>query len=173
MQGIPVEGLVALVGLGLIGVMLLLSKIFTKLWMYLLLLSPSWATTLYSLAVVTNEQGILSAIQNHSLELLFILSPIDKYLITSESLQIYGVVLLGIWAWVILITCKSLLGAWMLPVAPLIWWILGRGLGNTMQLLTPHLPDWLLTYSGLPLILLTCVLIGIALFIYKIRIRKS
>jgi len=169
LEGIPVEGLVALVGLGLIGVMLLLSKIFTKLWIYLLLLSPSWATTLYNLVLTTNERGILTAFQEHLVEFVFILSPIDKYLVASESLRIYGMVLLLIWAWVILITCKGLLGAWMLPIAPLIFYVLGKGLPNTFQLLTPYLPSWLLAYSGLPLILLICVLIGVVMFFAKRR----
>ncbi len=163
------QALVALVVLGLIGFMLLISKIFTKLWLYALLLSPSWGISAYNIfnSIINGETSDI--LLNHASGLIFILAPIDEYLIVDPTLSIYGAVLLGIWFYIILITCKSLLGAWMLPVAPLIFWLLGRGLGNTMQLLTPYLPDWLLLYNGIVLVLMFCALIGIALFIYKIR----
>lgn len=169
LAAIPVEGLVALVGLALIGAMLLLSKIFTKMWIYLMLLSPSWATTLYEAAVTASEQDLLTAIQSHTLELLFVLAPIDKYLVGSESLMIYGVVLLGIWLYVIVLSTTKLLKGWLLPVTPIIFWLLAQGMPNTIALLSGYLPDWLLAYSGLPLMIVVSTILGLALFLFRLR----
>lgn len=162
------QGLVALTVLGMVGFMLLLSKIFTKLWLYLLLLSPSWGISIYNaFQAVANGEAFDSILFNHVAGIIFFLAPIDEYLITDPTLCIYGAALLGIWAYIIIITCKSLLKGWMLPVAPLAFWIFGKGLPNTMNTLSPYLPSWLLDVSGLPLILLICLVIGAALFIVK------
>ena len=160
------QGLVALIVLSMVGFMLLLSKVFTKLWLYLLLLSPSWGITIYDIIqAVTNGEAVENILFNRATGLIFFLAPIDEYLITDPALCIYGAALLGIWAYIILISCKDLLGSWMLPIAPLIFWLFGKGLTNTMNALSAYLPSWLLAFSGLPLILLICALIGVVLFL--------
>jgi len=134
-----------------------------------MLLSPSWATTLYEAAVTASELDVLTAIQSHTLELLFVLSPIDKYLVGSETLRIYGIVLLGIWLYVILFSTNKFLNGWLLPVTPIIFWLLAQGMPNTIALLSGYLPDWLLTYSGLPLMIIISTILGLALYLFRLR----
>ncbi len=151
--------------------MILVSKFFTKLWLYLLLLSPSWSISAYEVFNgLINGEGF-DVIFNRASEILFVLAPLDRCLVSDPTLRLYGLVLLGIWLYIVVMACKDLLGAWMLPVAPLIWWLLGKGMPNTFGLLSGYLPDWLLAYSGLPLILLTCSLIGLILLFFKRRRR--
>jgi len=162
------QAIIALVSLGMIGFMLLLSKVFTRLWLYLLLLSPSWAVSAFDiLEASVNGEPLDVILANHATGLIFILSPIDEYVVSDPSLFIYGVALLAIWFYILLVSAVNLLGGWMLPLTPLVWWLLGKGLPNTFQLLSPYLPGWLLAFSGLPLILLICTLIGVVLFLAK------
>jgi hypothetical protein len=167
------QAIVAVLALGLVGVMLLISKLFTRLWLYLLLLSPSWSVTLFNIFdAVSKGETVNNILLNHCSELIFVLSPLDAYLIPDQSLQLYGFVLLGIWAYIILTTSIRLLGGWGLPIAPLIWWLLGKGMPNTMALIGGTLPSWLgwLTIlSGLPLILLICGLLGFVTVYLKRR----
>ena len=175
MPAIPPEGLVAVVGLAMIGFMLLLSKIFTKLWIYLLLLSPSWSISLYELAeAIMNGESIGNIMLNHATSFIFILSPIDTYLVGSESLMIYGLVLLGIWAYVILVYSAGMLGGWGLPLFPFIVWILGKGLPCTFKLLEGKVPSWLLAFYGLPLVILSSLVLAlVTIFIVKPKTRKG
>jgi len=156
------QAIIALVSLGMIGFIILLSKVFTKLWLYLVLLSPSWGVCAYSILEASfNGEPLGAILANHATGLIFVLSPIDQHVVSDPSLFIYGITLLAIWFYIILVSAANLLGGWMLPLTPLVWWILGKGLPNTFQLLSPYLPGWLLTFSGLPLILLICALIGV------------
>jgi len=164
------QGLVALIVLGMVGFMLLLSKLLTKLWLYALLLSPSWGISLYNMVqAMANGETVDAILLNHVAGLIFFLAPIDEYLITDPTLCVYGAILLGIWAYIIFVSCKSLLGNWMLPIAPLIFWLFGKGLPNTMNAMSSFLPSWLLALSGLPLILLICISIGVVLYLAKRR----
>ena len=167
------QALVAVVVLGMLGLMLLLSKIFTKVWLYLLLASPSWATSLYSIGeAIIKSEPTSQIIFNHCSNLVFILHPLDTYLVPDPSLQLFGLCLIGIWAYIILTTSIRLLGGWGLPIAPLIWWVLGKGMPNTMALIGGTLPSWLgwlTALSGLPLILLICGLLGFVTFYLKRR----
>ena len=167
------QALVAVVVLGMLGLMLLLSKIFTKVWLYLLLASPSWATSLYSIGeAVFKGEPTSQIIFNHCSNLVFILAPLDTYLVPDPSLQLFGLCLIAIWAYIILTTSIRLLGGWGLPIAPLIWWLLGKGMPNTMALIGGTLPSWLgwlTALSGLPLILLICGLLGFVTFYLKRR----
>jgi hypothetical protein len=167
------QAIVAVLALGLVGVMLLISKLFTRLWLYLLLLSPSWSVTLFNIFdAVSKGETVNNILLNHCSELIFVLSPLDAYLIPDQSLQLYGFVLLGIWAYIILTTSIRLLGGWGLPIAPLIWWLLGKGMPNTMALIGGTLPSWLgwlTALSGLPLILLICGLLGFVTVYLKRR----
>ena len=164
------QAIIALVSLGMIGFMLLLSKVFTKLWVYVLLLSPSWAVSGFNILQASfNGEPLDVILANHATGLIFILSPIDQYVVSDPSLFIYGVALLVIWFYILLVSAVNLLGGWMLPLTPLVWWLLGKGLPNTFQLLSPYLPSWLLAFSGLPLILLICALIGVVLFLARKR----
>jgi hypothetical protein len=159
----------------MIGVMLLLTKLFTKIWLYLLLLSPSWGISLFNIfTAATKGESIETILFNHASGLLFALSPIDQYLVSDPSLQLYGFVLLGIWAYLILTASIHLLGGWGLPVAPLIWWLLGKGMPSTMALIGGTLPSWLgwlTALSGLPLILLICIILGLITVFIKRRKR--
>ena len=162
------QAIIALVSLGMIGFMLLLSKVFTRLWLYLLLLSPSWGVCAYSILEASfNGEPLEEILANHATGLIFILSPIDEYVVSDPSLFIYGVALLAIWFYILLVSAVNLLGGWMLPLTPLVWWLLGKGLPNTFQLLSPYLPGWLFAFSGLPLILLICALIGVVVLLAK------
>jgi hypothetical protein len=169
------QAIVAVLALGLVGVMLLISKVLTRLWVYILLLSPSWSITLFNIFdAVSKGETFNNILLNHCLGLLFVLSPLDAYLIPDPSLQLYGLVLLGIWAYLILTASIHLLGGWGLPVAPLIWWLLGKGMPNTMALIGGTLPSWLgwlTALSGLPLILLICIILGLITVFIKRRKR--
>jgi len=169
------QAIIAIITLGLIAAMILLSKIFTKIWIYLLLSSPSWGISFYNIfAAAAKGESIESILFNHASGLLFILAPIDQYVVSDPSLRLYGLVLLAIWAYIILTASIHLLGGLGLPIAPLIWWLLGKGHPNTMVTLNSFLPDWLgwlTAYSGLPLILLACLTLGILLFFIKRRKR--
>lgn len=165
------QALLAVVVLGFVGLMVLISKIFTKLWLYVLLLSPSWSITIFDIieSIVKGEP-----IAFRALNLLFILAPIDQYVISDKSLFLFGAVLLGIWSYIIFVSCTKLLGGLGLPLAPWIIWLLGKGLPNTMQILSIYLPSWLTAYSGLPLITLASVLLGLAYhYLFRRRKRKS
>jgi len=153
------QALVAVITLGMVGFILLASKLFTKLWLYLLLLSPSWGITAYNiLDAVSNGEAARNILLNHATGLIFILAPIDQHLILDPTLQLYGLALYTVWFYIILMTCKDLQQGWMTPAAPLIFWILGKGTPNTMTLLSQYLPNQLLIYNGLPLVILTCIL---------------
>jgi len=169
------QAIVALITIGMIGVMLLLTKLFTKIWLYLLLLSPSWGISLFNIfTAATKGEPIETILFNHASGLLFALAPIDQYLVSDPSLQLYGLVLLGIWAYLILTASIHLLGGWGLPAAPLIWWLLGKGMPNTMALIGGTLPSWLswlTALSGLPLILLICIILGLITVFIKRRKR--
>jgi len=156
------QAIIALISLGMIGFMILISKVFTRLWLYCLLLAPSWAVSGYDVLEASfNGEPLGAILANHATGLIFVLSPIDQHVVSDPSLCLYGVVLLAIWFYIVLVSAVNLLGGWMLPLTPLVWWVLGKGLPNTFQLLTPYLPSWLLAFSGLPLILLICALIGV------------
>jgi hypothetical protein len=164
--GVPVEGLMILIGLVLVFVLILLSKMFTKLWLYMLLATPCWTTTLYTiLTAVINGESIVSILANHVSNMLFILAPIDLYLVGSESLYIYGIALIAIWTYIITLACRKPMNGKLLVITPLIIWVLGKGLPNTFQLLGNFIPDWLVAYSGLPLVLLLCAVIGVVKYL--------
>jgi hypothetical protein len=169
------QALVAVVVLGMLGLMLLLSKLFTKIWLYLLLASPSWATSLYSIGgAIIKGEPTSQIIFNHCSNLVFILAPLDTYIVPDPSLQLFGLCLIGIWAYIILTTSVHLLGGWGLPIAPLIWWLLGKGMPNTMTLISSGLPNWLgwlTAFSGLPLIILICISLGFITVFIKRRKR--
>lgn len=167
------QAIVAVITLGLIAAMILLSKLFTKIWIYLLLSSPSWGITLFNIFTATSKgEPVESILFNHASGLLFILAPIDQYVVSEPSLQLYGLVLLGIWAYLILTASVHMLGGLGLPLAPLIWWLLGKGMPNTMALLNGFAPDWLLAFSGLPLILLACAALAVLTLFIKRRGRR-
>jgi hypothetical protein len=159
--------------LGLVGLMMLVSKIFTRLWLYILLLSPSWGTSIFDIIdAFSKGEPFNNIFVNHCSNLLFVLHPLDAYLIPDPSLRIFGLCLIAIWAYIILTTSIRLLGGWGLPIAPLIWWLLGKGMSNTMALIGRTLPSWLgwlTALSGLPLILLVCVLLGFVTVYLKRR----
>jgi hypothetical protein len=167
------QAIVALVMLGLVGLMMLVSKIFTRLWLYILLLSPSWGTSIFDIIdAFSKGEPFNNIFVNHCSNLLFVLHPLDAYLIPDPSLRIFGLCLIGIWAYIILTTSIRLLGGWGLPIAPLIWWLLGKGMPNTMALIGGTLPSWLgwlTALSGLPLILLLCGLLGFVTYYIKRR----
>ena len=167
------QAIVALVMLGLVGLMMLVSKIFTRLWLYILLLSPSWGASIFDIIdAFSKGEPFNNIFVNHCSNLLFVLHPLDAYLIPDPSLRIFGLCLIGIWAYIILTTSIRLLGGWGLPIAPLIWWVLGKGMPNTMALIGGTLPSWLgwlVALSGLPLILLICGLLGFVTFYIKRR----
>jgi hypothetical protein len=169
------QTIIAVLALGLVGVMLLISKVLTRLWVYILLLSPSWAITLFNVFDgATKGETIETILANHASSFLFILYPIDQYVIADPSLCLYGVVLSLIWLYVLLTTCVHLLGGWGLPIAPLIWWLLGKGMPNTMALIGGTLPSWLgwlTALSGLPLILMICIILGFITVFIKRRKR--
>jgi len=169
------QAIVAVLALGLVGVMLLISKLFTRLWLYLLLLSPSWSVTVFNIFdAVSKGEAFSNILLNHCSGLLFVLSPLDAYLIPDQSLQLYGFVLLGIWMYILVTASVHLLGGWGLPVAPLIWWLLGKGMPNTMTLIGSGLPSWLgwlTALSGLPLILMICIILGFITVFIKRRKR--
>jgi len=162
------QAIIALVSLGMIGFMILISKVFTRLWLYCLLLAPSWGVSIFNILEASfNGEPLDAILANHATGLIFILSPIDQYVVSDPSLFIYGIALLAIWFYILLVSAANLLGGWMLPVAPLIFFVLGKGLPNTFQLLSPYLPGWMLAFSGLPLILLICALIGVVVLLAK------
>ena len=168
------QTIIAVLALGLVGVMLLISKVLTRLWVYILLLSPSWSITLFNVFDgATKGETIETILTNHASSFLFILYPIDQYVIADPSLCLYGVVLSLIWLYVLLTTSVHLLGGWGLPIAPLIWWLLGRGMPNTMMLIGNTVPwlSLLTSYSGLPLILLICITLGFVTVFIKRRKR--
>jgi hypothetical protein len=169
------QALVAVVVLGMLGLMLLLSKLFTKIWLYLLLASPSWATSLYSIGeAIVKGEPTSKIIFNHCSNLIFILTPLDTYLVQDTSLCVFGLCLIAIWGYIILTASVHLLGGWGLPIAPLIWWVLGKGMPNTMALMGGTLPSWLgwlAALSGLPLILLICGLLSFVTVYLKRRKR--
>lgn len=167
------QALVAVLIIGFVGLMLLISKIFTKLWIYALLLSPSWSVSIFNIAkAVSDGEPLLSALSSHALGLIFVLSPIDQYLIPDPSFFFFGAVLLGIWAYVILVSSHSILGGLGLPLAPWIFWLLGKGLPNTMKVLGNYLPSWLTECSGLPLIFIASLILACLVYLSKRRRRR-
>jgi hypothetical protein len=167
------QTIIAVLALGLVGVMLLISKVLTRLWVYILLLSPSWSITLFNIFDgAAKGETITTMLANHATGLIFVLSPIDQYVVSDPSLYLYGIVLLLIWLYILVTASIHLLGGWGLPIAPLIWWLLGKGMPNTMALIGGTLPSWLgwlTALSGLPLILLVCALLGFVTVYLKRR----
>lgn len=154
----------------MVGLMLLATKIFSRLWVYILLSSPSWSMTAYEV-IASLVSGNYLAIPEHLTGFVFLLSPIDTYLVADAALRILGLVVLLIWLYIILMTCRLLLGGWLLPAAPLIFWVLGKGLPNTVGLLSGVIPEWLLVINGLPLMFMASVFLGIGLFMYR-RVKR-
>ncbi|MHA1631916.1 MAG: hypothetical protein ACTSXC_03785 [Candidatus Freyarchaeota archaeon] len=164
------QAIVAVTVLGMIALVILLSKLLTKIWLYVLLLSPSWGIALYNVFDAASKgESLASILLNHCTGIIFILNPIDEYVVKDPTLRIYGLCLIGIWTYIVAAACLSLLKGKLFPLFPLIVWLLGKGCPNTTSLLSPYLPSWLLTLSGLPLVLLICILIGAVMFLAKRR----
>jgi len=167
------QALIALIVLGMIGAMLLISKLFAKLWVYLLLSSPSWGITLYNVFTASvNGEPLHSILLNHATGLIFILAPIDQYVVADPTLHMYGLALEAIWLYIIIAASAHHLNGLLLPASPLIFWVLGKGLPNTFKAvenLLPHWLKWLTAYSGLPLIMLACAALGLFMFLLKRR----
>lgn len=157
------QTIVILTVMGMIGLMFVLLKVFSRVWLWLLLLGPSWGGVLYdAVSSLTKGEPLNFA------DLFFFLYPIDQYLVNSE-LCIVGLVFLGMWLYVLLVNCARLMHGWGLPLAPLLWWMLGKGLPNTMGLLNPFLPAWLLVLNGFPLVLAVSAAFSLLLILRKRR----
>jgi len=170
-EGLPPEALVGLGFLLFIGVAFLAIKFFARIWLYLLLLSPSLGFSTYRIATEASKNGIENALTNNWQNLLFILAPVDA-LVANQTLSLYAIALLAIWLWVLIFSSKNLLDGWLIPIIPLIFWVLGKGLPNTMQKINFMLPEWLkwLTlHQGLPLIIILCITLTLLTLLHKRR----
>ena len=120
----PPQGFVALIFLAFVGGMMLLSKLFTRLWLYALLASPSWGVAFFNLFNAVQNGEPTGSI---ALNFFFILQPIDM-LVADPSLSIFALALLGVWTYIIASASVKLAGGWGLPLTPIIVWILGLSL---------------------------------------------
>lgn len=160
---------IILVFVGIIATMIFLYKIWSKLWIFVILSTPSWGMTVYTVLSGLLAGKVSNVLANDATGLLFLLAPIDQYLITDPLLMIFGIILLGIWFYIILASAVEMKGKVFLPVVPLIFWILGKGFPNTVKLLGIFLPWWLLVYYGLPLVIIACLLFSLPLIIHLAR----
>ena len=160
---IPPEGIIALGVMASAGILIILSKVVTRIWLYTLLLGPSWGTTLFNIATKASTEGP-QAVAKYMPYMCFFLYPIDLYLVGNEVLRPMGLTLLAIWSYLIGTECAKRQNGWPLVIAPEIVWTLGRGLPNTISFLSTYLPKPLTAANGLPLIILASILIGLVVW---------
>ena len=140
--------------LGAVALLIILSKVITKLWLYYLMLAPSLASiigTIYDASTQMMEAYAQNAslteitynvTQTLAFNTMFLFKPIDQYLVgAGNELTFLGLGLLTLWAVVLALLAKDHLPPEATIVfVPTILWFMGKTLPNTRKLITQTIP---------------------------------